>query len=354
MPNNGEAAPIRVLLVEDSPLQLHIIKSVLDADAHIEVVGTAMNGAEALNLLPVVRPDVICTDYHMPVMDGLEFIQKAVKIYPCPILVLSISVQPDQVDNIFKLLSAGAIDVMPKPRATGGIIGKEDGLKLVERIRIINGVKYIPRKKGQPIPPPSAKCLIPRLVLPKIIVMGASTGGPQAFEVILSGLKNHFSIPIVCIQHISHGFLAGMLTWLRGICPLIIETATEGGFPMPGHIYFPPDGMHLTFSNNGAFVICPPNLDDMYCPSIDKLFHSTAEVYGNSAVAVILSGMGRDGANGMKTIFDAGGDTVAQDEDSSIIFGMPAVAINLGVICNVLSANEIAPYLNDLPGNISP
>lgn len=241
-----------------------------------------------------------------------------------------------------------------KLQVTGDIIGKEDGLKFVEKIRIINGVKYIQKKKGQAIPPPpSPKCLVFRLVLPKVIVMGASTGGPQALEVIFSGLKDRFSIPIVCIQHISQGFLAGMLTWLRGICPLIIETAKEGGFPLPGHIYFPPEGMHLTFSSNGAFALSPPNPDDIYCPSIDKLFHSTAEVFGSSAVAVILSGMGRDGASGMKSIFDAGGDTVAQDEDSSIIFGMPAVAINLGVICNVLPVNEVAPYLNHLPRNIS-
>ena len=133
--NNGEIVPIRVMLVEDSALQLHIIKSILDSDPCIEVIGTAVNGAEALKLLPHLKPDVICTDYHMPVMDGLEFIEKALKLYPCPILVLSISVQPDQVDNIFKLLSAGAIDVMAKPRATGGVIGKEDGAKLVEKIR---------------------------------------------------------------------------------------------------------------------------------------------------------------------------------------------------------------------------
>jgi two-component system, chemotaxis family, protein-glutamate methylesterase/glutaminase len=348
MSNNDEATPIRVLLVEDSLLQLHIIKSVLDANPHTEVVGTALNGVEALKLLLSLKPDVICTDYHMPVMDGLEFIREAIKIYPCPILVLSISVQPDQVDNIFKLLSAGAIDVMAKPRATGGVIGSEDGKKLVERIRILNGVRLI-QKKNRPIPPASgAQCLPPRKVPPKIIVIGASTGGPQALEEILPKLKLNFSIPIVCIQHISHGFLNGMITWLESLTPLKIELAKEGGIPLAGHLYFPPEGVHLTFSRGGTFILSKQKPEDIHCPSIDKLFLSTAEVYGNAVTAVILSGMGRDGASGMKSIFDAGGDTVAQDEESSIIFGMPAVAINSGVVCRVLSSTEIAPYLNGL------
>lgn len=348
MQNNGEASRIRVLLVEDSPLQLRIIKSILDADPNIEVVGTASNGAEALEILPLLMPDVICTDYHMPVMDGFEFVKRAIKVFPCPILVLSISVQPNQVENIFKLLSAGAIDVMAKPRATGGVIGIDDGAKLVERIRILNGVKLINRNAKKSTTGANGQCLVPRIHHPKMIVIGASTGGPQAFESMLSHLAKDFFLPIVCVQHISHGFLNGMLTWLGGLSPLFIKTAVHGNTPSPGYMYFPPEGMHLTFSENGAFVLSPPCSADVYCPSIDKLFISAAQVYGESLVGVLLSGMGKDGAAGIKAIFDAGGDTVAQDEDSSIIFGMPSVAINLGVVCNVLKPSQIATYLNGL------
>ena len=348
MSNNDVDKPIRVLLVEDSALQLHIIKSILSADPDIEVIGTAGNGVEALKILPDLKPDVICTDYHMPIMDGLEFIEKAVIIYPCPILVLSISVQPDQVDNIFKLLSAGAIDVMPKPKATGGVIGQEDGARLLEKIRIVNGVKYINKKHQQSLPAPNPQCLIQRVVSPKIIVIGASTGGPQALELILPALKEGFSLPIVCIQHISHGFLSGMLTWLSSMSSLKIELARDGELPRAGHLYFPPEGMHLKFDKNGAFELSMPEMGDLYCPSIDKLFCSAAEVYKNSTVGVLLSGMGKDGADGMKSIFESGGDTVAQDEDSSIIFGMPSMAINAGVVCRVLSPVAIAIYMNEL------
>lgn len=348
MSNNGEVVPIRVMLVEDSALQLHIIKSILDANSYIDVIGTAVNGAEALKLLPYLKPDVICTDYHMPVMDGLEFIERALKVYPCPILVLSISVQPDQVDNIFKLLSAGAIDVMAKPRASGGVFGKEDGARLVEKIRIVNGVKYINRANRKPLEPQNPECLIPRVTAPKIVVIGASTGGPQALEVILPALKSSFSIPIVCVQHISHGFLLGMLTWLQSMSSLVIEIATPGSKPIPGHLYFPPEGMHLTFDQNGAFELSIPKSEDIYCPSIDKLFSSAANFFKSETVGILLSGMGKDGAEGIRAIFDAGGDTVAQDEDSSIIFGMPAIAINAGVVCRILPPFGIAAYMNDL------
>jgi len=349
MLNNGDATPIRVLLVEDSLLQLHVIKALLDADPHIEVVGTAPNGLEALKLLPDLKPDVICTDYHMPVMDGLEFIEHAVNIYPCPILVLSISVQPNQVDNIFRMLSAGAIDVMPKPKATGGLIGKEEGAKLIEKIRILNGVKYIKRKSVQPLSVFNPQSTLNRFLSPRVIVMGASTGGPQALEAILPYLKPNFSIPIVCIQHISGGFLDGMLIWLQGMTDLVIETAQEGGMPMPGHLYFPPEGKHLVFTENGTFRLLEPQEGDIYCPSIDQLFFSAAKTFSMNVVAVILSGMGKDGAEGMKAIFDVGGGTVAQDGESSIIFGMPLAAIDLGAVCKIVPVSQIASLLNGLP-----
>ncbi len=348
MSDSNDTTPIRVLIVEDSALQLHIIKSLLNSDPRIEVVGTASNGAEALSILVSLKPDVICTDYHMPVMDGLEFIEKAVVLYPCPILVLSISVQPNQVDNIFKLLSAGAIDVMPKPKATAGVIGKEEAARLIEKIRILSGVKYLKKKNGHALSVQSVQCQIYRLVKPKIIVMGASTGGPQALEMILPNIKNDFAYPIVCVQHISHGFLDGMLTWLQRMTTLVIEIAKDGERPKANHLYFPPEGKHLRFSLDGTFKSTLPKPTDNYCPSVDETFMSAAEVYSSTVVAIILSGMGKDGAEGVKAVFDAGGDTVAQDEESSLIFGMPASAINLGAVCKIIPCAQIANYLNNL------
>jgi len=341
--------PIRVLLVEDSLLQLHIIKSFLASAPDVKVVGTAVNGLEALKILPELKPDVVCTDYHMPVMDGLEFIEKAVEVYPCPILVLSISVQPNQLDNIFKMLSAGAIDVMSKPIATGGVIGREDGNKLIEKIRILSGVKLIKRRGHASTPPLNPKCNLPRRNdLPKIIAIGASTGGPQALEVILSSLVDNFPVPIVCIQHMSHGFMPGMLSWLRDLCKLEIEIASNGTIPQPGHLYFAPEDRHLTIDKEGKFQYVIPMPEDIYQPGANQLFKSVAEAYGADSVGIILSGMGRDGAEGMKAIFDANGETIAQDEATSVIFGMPAAAIELGAVCNVLPVDQIGPFLNTI------
>lgn len=352
MLNHNKSSPVRVLIVEDSLLQLHIIKSVLDADDGIDVVGTAVNGAEALKLLLTIRPDVICTDYHMPVMDGLEFIKRALEIYPCPILVLSISVQPHQVDNIFKLLSAGAIDVMAKPKTTGGVISKEDGKKLIEKIQILSGVKYIrPNHNHQSKPELADACLVPRLVRPKAILIGASTGGPQALEAILPNLHRQFPIPIICVQHISNGFLEGMLEWLSSITYLSVEIAQLGDIPKPGHLYFPPEGRHLVVESDGRFNLLMPTAEEIYCPSINRLFNSAAQAYAPDVVALLLSGMGEDGVAGINAVYKAGGMTLAQDEGSSIIFGMPAAAILSGSICKVLHSSDIAAYLNELLGN---
>jgi two-component system chemotaxis response regulator CheB len=341
--------PIRVLLVEDSPLQLYVIKSFLDREPGIKVVGTAVNGQEALVSLQKLKPDVVCTDYHMPVMNGLEFIEKALQIYPCPILVLSISVQPDQIDNIFNMLSAGAIDVMPKPIATHGVIGEAEGHKLIEKIRILNGVHFIKNRKLIKPSLQDPKCdKATRNATPKLIALGASTGGPQALEVILPYLDKNFPVPIVCIQHMSHGFMSGMLNWLRGLCSLEIEIAISGNRPLPGHMYFAPDDRHLTIDPLGMFQYVIPKPEDIYQPGVDQLFKSVAEVYGAHAVGVILSGMGKDGAEGLQAIFDANGQTIAQDENSSVIFGMPGAAIELGVVFYVLPVDQIGPFLNTL------
>ncbi|WP_083657559.1 chemotaxis protein CheB [Polynucleobacter sphagniphilus] len=161
-------------------------------------------------------------------------------------------------------------------------------------------------------------------------------------------LNADFSIPIICVQHISNGFLVRMLDWLQSMTNLKVEIAQEKGVPMAGHLYFPPEGKHLEIGVDGGFRISSPSPGEIYCPNIDKLFASVAESCPSSSVGVILSGMGRDGAIGLKKIFDSGGDTIAQDETSSIIFGMPAAAIELGGVCHVMSVVQIADYLNGL------
>ena len=338
-----QSPKIRVLIVEDSPVELKVIEKILQSEPDIQIVGKAMNGLEALNLLSELRPDVICTDYHMPIMDGLEFIEKAVQIYPCPILVLSISVQPDETQTIFKMLTAGAIDVLAKPTLHGGGINSIDGRKLIEKIRILNGVKLLKKTNTRVTQIPESSFIT---YFPEIVAIGASTGGPQAFAAILPKLPRDFPIPIICVQHISAGFLDSMVNWLNAISSIKVVIAQDGQIPTSGCVYFAPDGYNLKMDRKlGALRFLRSEATDIYCPSINQLFLSLAENSGGNVIGVLLSGMGDDGVAGLKAIFNLGGLTIVQDQASSVIFGMPKEAIAAGVAKMILPAQEIANFL---------
>ncbi|NEQ38381.1 MAG: chemotaxis-specific protein-glutamate methyltransferase CheB [Okeania sp. SIO3I5] len=362
---------IKVLIVDDSPVALIVLKRIFATSPEIEVVGTAKNGLEALELIPQLQPDVICTDLHMASMNGLEFTREVMHEYPRPILVISSSVQEHNTENIFQLLEAGAVDVFPKPEI--GLISDYDAIKqeLINKIKILSGVKVFTHRRPninkvsqenrqqlflqniqnklvknpivsalQTIPkyPQSSKII-------KILAIGASTGGPQALKTILNNLPSTFPIPIICVQHISNGFLNGLINWLASVCQLPVKIAISGELPQAGTIYFPPERHHLELDNRGKFVCSKTPAIGGHCPSITVTFNSVANFYGSFSAGVLLTGMGRDGADGMQAIAQAGGLTIAQDEASSIIFGMPKEAIALGAAQYILSINDISHKL---------
>ncbi|MEO0738452.1 MAG: chemotaxis-specific protein-glutamate methyltransferase CheB [Cyanobacteria bacterium J06649_12] len=340
---------IRVLIVEDSPIALTILKRILDSSPDIEIVGTASTGQEGLALIPTSQPDVICTDFFMPIMNGLEFTAQVMVEYPRPILVVSASVQEDDTHRIFQLLEAGAVDILPKPKA--GLDAENVLLKqaLINKVKVLSGVKVFKKKQI------SANRQIRRTAISdslrnnhKIVVVGASTGGPLALQNLFNNLPRNFPLPIVCVQHISQGFLQGLLDWLAATSKLSIQIALTGEQPEPGTIYFPPERQHLTLDHRGRFVYSQAMADDAHCPSVTTLFASVAQVYGRKAIGILLSGMGRDGADGMKAIADAGGMTIAQDEATSVVFGMPKEAIALGAASQVLPMDAIAPAVLQL------
>jgi two-component system, chemotaxis family, protein-glutamate methylesterase/glutaminase len=178
-----------------------------------------------------------------------------------------------------------------------------------------------------------------------MLAIGASTGGPQALHKILSQLPNNFPVPIVCIQHISIGFLQGLIDWLSAECQLKVKIAEDGELPMPGYIYFAPEKHHLEFNSFGRMIYSNLPAIDGHCPSVSATFRSAAKFYGSNLVGVLLTGMGRDGAAGMQDIFRSGGVTIAQDEQSSVVFGMPKEAIALGAVKQILPVDDIAPLL---------
>jgi two-component system chemotaxis response regulator CheB len=174
----------------------------------------------------------------------------------------------------------------------------------------------------------------------------------MALQTLFMGLPKDFPLPIVCVQHISQGFLQGLLDWLSETCDVSIEIAQAGKRPQPGKIYFPPERQHLTINERGRFVHSQALPEDTHCPSVTNLFSSVAQFYGRKAIGVLLSGMGHDGADGMKAIADAGGFTIAQDEETSVVFGMPKVAIELGAASQVLPIAAIAPAIIKLVSRV--
>jgi two-component system chemotaxis response regulator CheB len=341
---NGE---IRVLLVDDSPIAIEIIRSMLANAPDIDVVGTAGDGVQALELIPRLRPDVICTDLHMPNMDGLKLTREIMARHRLPILVMSISVQPEQTLNIFQMLEAGAVDILAKPR---GGLASDIGVTandLITKIRVLSGVRIL-GQRGSAIRTPAGRATIsplertPRL---RIVGIGASTGGPQALECILSCLPADFPVPLICVQHIADGFMQGMVNWLAKSCRIPVRTAVEGSKPVAGVAYFPPDNRHLEINAEGSFRCSAALPFTGHRPSVDIAFDSLALRFGAASAGVLLTGMGEDGAQGLLAIRRAGGFTIAQDEESSVVFGMPGRAVALGAAKLVLPLDQIATTL---------
>ncbi|NER33563.1 MAG: chemotaxis-specific protein-glutamate methyltransferase CheB [Oscillatoria sp. SIO1A7] len=397
--------PIRILLVEDSPVAIIILKRILNSPPLLQVVGTARTGIEGLKLIPVVKPDVICSDLQMPEMGGLEFIREVMATNPKPILVISASVQAEDTENVFELLAAGAVDIFPKPRKSVMDNYEEIKQELITKVRILAGVSVftlrrnrlvIPRLPGDRARSPSyiesilpksdrssakkqfakkqlAKKPVPKVAsiprtsqlqlagrkkaaeiqeinlqkrLPfRVVAIGASTGGPQALQGILSALPSNFPVPVICVQHISEGFLQGLVDWLGSECRLLAKIASAGEYPEPGKIYFPPEGKHLELDTRGRFLYSSAPALSGHRPSVTATFNAVARYYGSRAVAILLTGMGRDGADGMLSIAQAGGLTIAQDEASCVVFGMPKEAIALEAACHILPIADIAPML---------
>jgi two-component system chemotaxis response regulator CheB len=335
------APEIRVLLVDDSALVIELIRRMLAGVPGIVVVGAAGDGAQALQLIPKLHPDVVCTDLHMPIMDGYQLTREIMARHPLPILVLSVSVQAEQEHNIFQALQAGALDILAKPR---GAPGPDFGVMahdLVTKIRILSGVKVSKRRSSATLHRPALAWLAP----PQIVGLGASTGGPQALERILRQLPASYPLPLICVQHIAAGFMQALVDWLNGCCRIRVCCAEEGLAPQPGTAYFAPDQRHIEVDDAGLLRCSSALVPGGQRPSVDLSFHALARHYGAGAVGVLLTGMGQDGAQGMLDIVRAGGLTIAQDQESSVVFGMPRCAIEQGGARHVLALEQIGPAL---------
>ncbi|OGG46229.1 MAG: hypothetical protein A3F84_28735 [Candidatus Handelsmanbacteria bacterium RIFCSPLOWO2_12_FULL_64_10] len=334
---------VRVLVADDSAVTREYLVYLLDAHPDLEVVGTARDGLEAVEQAERLRPDVIVMDVMMPRMDGHEATRQIMERAPAPIVMVSASGSHDDVAMTFEAVKAGALAFQQKPRGPGHPDYVEDARRLVETVSLMAEVKVVrrwaKREPQRPAAPP------PKVNRVRVIAIGASTGGPQTIAEILGGLSTSLAVPILVVQHIAPGFVDGLAEWLNRETPLAVKVAEPDEVTLPGTVYIAPNAMQMGISSNGRIHLEAEAVRDGFCPSASHLFKSVADAYGQSAMGILLTGMGRDGADGLQQVHQAGGLTVAQDEESSVIFGMPGAAVAMGAAQYVLSATEIVELI---------
>lgn len=340
---SGLKGIIRVLIVDDSPLMCKALTDILNSDPQIMVVGIAYNGKEAIDIVPKLKPDIITMDIHMPIMDGFEATKHIMAYNPTPILILSTSVFKAGMDKVFKAIYYGALDAMEKGDLE---INKDaDSTKLlIEKIKLLSGVKVIshPLAKLEKEKIVSISEFTKEKALDRIVAIAASTGGPQALMTVLRSFPAKFPCGIVIVQHITSGFLDGLVDWLNNECKIKVKVAQDSEQIMPGVAYIAPCEFQMRVTGESKISLANEPSYNGHRPSADILLESVARVYKEGAIGVILTGMGRDGLIGMKTIKQMRGKTIAQDEKSCVVFGMPKEAIEAGVIEKVLPLERIA------------
>lgn len=339
---------IRVLVAEDSVVTREYLIHLLGQDPTLQVVGMAQNGLEAVEQAQRLRPHVILMDVHMPLMNGYEATRKIMEQTPTPIVMVSSSMSHDQVTMTFEALKAGALTVLDKPYGLGHPDSDKTASQLQETVRLMAGVKVIRRwpRRDRSAPSPTLPARAGSNI--QLIVIGASTGGPTVIVDILGSLPLNFPVPILVVQHIATGFTPGLVEWLGQSTPLHVKLAEPGETAQPGTVYFAPNGAQMRITNDRQIHLTKGPTENHFCPSVSYLFQSVAKAFGRSAIGILLTGMGQDGAVGLLQLSKAGGVTIAQDEETSVIFGMPGEAIRLGAAQYVLSPRQIAELLRGL------
>jgi two-component system chemotaxis response regulator CheB len=340
---------LRVMVVDDSAVARHLLVQILDDDPELRVVAEAADGAQAVLLAESVRPDVITMDINMPTMDGLEATRTIMERVPRPIVLISSLYEPEEVRDSFPGLEAGALTVLGKPGSPSSPGFARQAAEIVRTVKDLARVKVVTRRRRKgtargPVAPPSA----PRRFRPAgrhpigILAMGASTGGPAALAKVFSGLSSDLPVPIVVVQHMAAGFDTAFADWLGRVSPLEVGLASHLGRLAAGKVLVAPHGHHLGVTREGRTVLSSEAPIGGHQPSATFLFRSVANAYGKHALGVILTGMGDDGAPGLVDLKEAGGLVIAQDEASSVVYGMPRAAIELGAVDWVADVDDIA------------
>jgi len=342
---------IRILITEDSEVVAVILQAIFDAEPDFQVVGRACNGHEAVRMVNELKPDLITMDIRMPVMDGFEATRMIMSTIPTPIVVISSSVDNEELRITFHALEEGALAVIEKPRGLQHPDFDKVREDLVQTIRAMAEVKLVRRTR----PKASKEIFQPRIkkrnTKHEIVALVSSTGGPQALAEIIGSLPFSYPLPILIVQHISPGFIGGLVSWLRGHTLLEIKLAENNQPINSGTIYLAPDDYHLKVDRVAGKLITkldksPPI--HRFRPAGTALLESLNQHCGNTTIAGILTGMGSDGAEGLKKLHHSGAHTFIQNEETCIVYGMPAAALALDCVDDIIPLADIANHLNQL------
>lgn len=334
---------MRIGLVNDLVMAIELLRRIIASSGEHEVAWIAMNGREAVDACRRDRPDLILMDLNMPEMDGVEATRRIMAESPCPILLVTASIDAN-VSGVYEAMGHGALDAVDIPSIGAAGSVSEQSQALLARIATIGKLSRDVRPLGPPVRTarsfdPSAQCLV---------AIGASAGGPAALAALLGALPADFPAPIVLVQHLDAQFVPGLANWLSQYTTLTVRPAREGDRPEPGTVLIAATGDHLVLKEDGRLGYRSEPRDYVYRPSVDVFFESVADWWQGELAAILLTGMGRDGARGLKILRDKKYLTIAQDKATSAVYGMPKAAAAIGAAAEILPLAAIAPRLAEL------
>jgi two-component system, chemotaxis family, protein-glutamate methylesterase/glutaminase len=338
--------PVRLAIVDDALFIREGLRRLLAAEPRIEVVGTAATGAELLRHLETWRPEVITLDLEMPELDGLETLEHLMAHRPLPVVILSTHSGAGAPQTI-EALSRGAVDFIDKEAYS---LVDFEALRGVLVQKILTVTRRDRWTFGTPTEAPAAPAPAAANRF-DLVVIGASTGGPRAVEGVLAALGSEVTVPVVVVQHMPAGFTEAFAARLNRCLPLTVREGETGMLLAPGEVIVAPGGRHLVLRPEASelrVAVVDQVADSLHVPSVDALFLSAQSALGGRVAAILLTGMGRDGARGMRALWDAGAHTIAQDEQSSVVYGMPRAAVELGGASEVLGLERIGARLKEL------
>ena len=351
---------IRVLIVEDSPVVRELLTHILCSDPEIQVVGTAENGAEAVEMASRLAPDVITMDIHMPVLDGYDATRRIMREHPVPVVIVSARFDSKDVEGSFRAIEAGALTILKSPVGIGHPDHERMARELIRTVKLMSEAKVVRRwhrmgdgEDSQVSLPPVPKLCGRSPLEIEVVVIGASTGGPVVIQSLLSGIPGNFPVPILVVQHMADGFIRGFVDWLNRTSNLQVCIAEENEHILPGKAYVAPSGSQMILRPGGRISYTKDAGEYGLCPSVSHLFLSAAKIYGSKALAILLTGMGRDGVAEMKMLKNMGAVTIAQDRESSVVYGMPGEAVRIGAVTHILSQEMIVKEMIRLTRNLN-